>query len=400
MEIPSRVFDRQIGEMSLREIFEKGDDGGYINFDATEDRRTSRKKYRIALHQRYDKWSHQAKETIIESIFLNYIIGSLSFSQHVDHDRIGDFYYDIEDGQSRLTVIQEYLENKFSWMEKLFRELTDVQKNRFMDYKFPKEITTVSRTRGDTACIKDHYYENFDRINRGKALTDNDKYWCRKDKPMVKFAIDLIGRFNVDTGYSFMNTEKFGTVRDGKENREVLEKIVTMIGGILYQEYKKSFDRHINHYGTPLTQIIKKNVTDFMEFYKDIHDGMLEIQSREPGEKYFKSNFNNPGKFLGLIIMDYTTPRLDHTAWFHRSLPYLPTTLKKKKAMWVNILNIDRSSNNFMMGKQTLWMMDFTDGDRKNQEVSNISKRLERVVQFYNDKVDVSARYGIEYTEL
>ena len=144
MDIPRPVFDRQIGEISLRDIFEKDDDDEYIHFDATEDRRTSRKKYRIALHQRFNKWSHKAKETIIESIFLNYIIGSLSLSQHVDREHIGNFYYDIEDGQSRLTVIQEYIEDEFPYKGKVFSELTDSQKNRFMNYKFPKEITTVS----------------------------------------------------------------------------------------------------------------------------------------------------------------------------------------------------------------------------------------------------------------
>ena len=118
---------------------------------------------------------------------------------------------------------------------------------------------------------------------------------------------------------------------------------------------------------------------------------MLDIQPKESGEKYF-SNFNNPGKFLGLIIMDYTSPRKgdDGNEVSH----------EEKKEMWVNILNIDRASDNFMKGKQTLWMKGFTDGDRKNQEGSNIRKRLERVVQFYNDKVDVSKRFGVEYTEL
>ena len=391
MDIPRPIFDRQIGEISLRDIFEKDDDDEYIHFDATEDRRTSRKKYRIALHQRFNKWSHKAKETIIESIFLNYIIGSLSLSQHVDREHIGNFYYDIEDGQSRLTVIQEYIEDEFPFKGKVFSELTDSQKNRFMNYKFPKEITTVSRTRGDTAEIKDHYYENFDRINRGKELKDNDKYWCRKDKPMVKFAIDLINRFNGNSEYAFMKTDKFGVMKDGKENRDVLERIVTMIGGILYEKYKKSFDRQMKVFGKDMTQDKKNEVANFIEFYRHIYNEMLAIQPKESGEKYF-SNFNNPGKFLGLIIMDYTNERVDDDGD--------NVTLEEKKDMWVNMLNIDRVSDNFMMGKQTLWMMDFTDGDRKNQEVSNLSKRLERVVQFYNDKMDVSVRYSVEYTEL
>ena len=42
---------------------------------------------------------------------------------------------------------------------------------------------------------------------------------------------------------------------------------------------------------------------------------------------------------------------------------------KIKANMWMDIINIDRKSDNFMMGKKTLWMKDFTDGDRKNQDL-------------------------------
>lgn len=390
MDIPNRIFDRQIGEISLREIFEKDEYGNYINFDSTEDRETCKKKYRIPIHQRFNKWNIEAKETTIESIFYNYIIGSISLSQHVDTNN-SDFYWNIEDGQSRLSIIQEYLEDKFPYKEKSFSELNDTQKNRFLDYKFPKEMTTISRTRGDTITIKDHYYENFDRINRGKALTDNDKYWCRKEKPMVKFSINLINKFNSDDTYNFMNTGNFGKIKDDKVNRDVLEKIITIVGAILYGVYKKSFTRHREHYGNIITPDKKQMVYKFFDFYRSIHDGMLLKKPKKRQENYITKNFNNPGKFLSMVIMDFMNERQNENGDIISD--------RIKANMWMDIINIDRESENFMMGKKTLWMKDFTDGDRKNQEKLNISKRLDRVICFYDNKTIASERYLIEYKE-
>ena len=94
-------------------------------------------------------------------------------------------------------------------------------------------------------------------------------------------------------------------------------------------------------------------------------------------------HFNNPGKFLGMIVMDYKD----------RS-----TTPDYKKDMWVNILNINRSSDNFMKEKNTLWN-GFTDANRKNQEEENIRMRLNRVKEFYSNKQETSDNYHIEYNE-
>jgi len=385
--IPSRVFDRRIDSLTLREIFEMDEAGNYLKFDATEDRSTCCKKYRIALHQRYNKWGKCAKNTIIESIWLNYIIGSISLSQH--HDGSDGFYFDIEDGQSRLTVIQEYLTDKFSYCDKLFSETSSLQQNRFMDYKFPVEITTLPTTRGSgTTLIEDHYYENFDRINRGKPLSDNDKYWCRKDTVLVKFTINLILKFNTETGYEFMKTHMFGKKNnDGKVNRDVLEKIVTMVGAFLYGVYKKSYSRHMYKMRDDISQTNIIRFYDFMKFYKSIYDSMVHIMPREDNEQI---PFNNPGKFMGLIIMDYNDDTSIDSG-IVKGIPY-----DYKKDMWINILNIDRNSDDFMKGTQTLWN-GFVDADKKNQEKSNIETRLKRIRDFYIDREAIKAAHHIEF---
>lgn len=390
--IPSPVFERELGQIPIRELFARDGDGSYLNFDSTEDREKTQKKYRIPIHQRFNRWSSDDKQSLIASIFLNYIIGSISLSRH--HDGEMGFYENIQDGQSRLTVIQEYIEDKFRFKGLLFSELSEYDRNRFMDYKFSTDITVPSRIRGNTnLTLDDHYFVNFDRINKGKSLSDNDKYWCYKNKKLVEIAINLIE--DSKKNYDFMGVSKFGEKdKNGKVERKPLEEFVTFISALLNNIYKKSFDRNSEYLEykktrdpeeqgkKPYTKSDVEYVHDFMEFYKSIYDTMIEQMPSRKGEKV-KIHFNNPGKFLGMIVMDYKDES---------------TTSDYKKDMWVNILNINRSSDNFMKETYTLWT-GLTEANKKNQEEENIRTRLNRVKEFYANKQETASKYHIEYNE-
>lgn len=384
--IPSPVFERELGQIPLRELFAKDGGGTYLNFDSTEDRDQTKKKYRIPIHQRFNRWSSDDKQSLIASIFLNYIIGSISLSRH--HDGEMGFYENIQDGQSRLTVIQEYIEDKFRFKGLLFSELSEYDRNRFMDYKFSTDVTVPSRIRGNTnLTLDDHYFVNFDRINKGKSLSDNDKYWCYKNKKLVGIAINLIEDSKED--YPFMGVSKFGEKdKNGKVERKPLEEFVTFISALLNNIYKKSFDRNSEYLdvkksnGEYYSQVDIDYINGFMEFYKSIHDIMLEQMPPRQREKV-NIHFNNPGKFLGMIVMDYKEES---------------TTSDYKKDMWVNILNINRSSDNFMKETYTLWN-GLTEANKKNQEEENIRMRLNRVKEFYSNKQETASKYHIEYNE-
>ena len=75
--------------------------------------------------------------------------------------------------------------------------------------------------------------------------------------------------------------------------------------------------------------------------------------------------------------------------------------LDEKVNMWVNILNIDRSSENFMKGTGSLWY-NFTPANQKNQEQENIRARLDRIKEFYEDKEGAAVladEFNVEYVE-
>ena len=375
-EIPEAVFDRTLTTVTIGEIFRKDNDN-YINIETTHDRANTNKKYRIPIHQRHNKWKPDDKKTLIDSIWKNYIIGGISLSQQPDGRQV---YFNIEDSQSRLTVIQEYLDDKLKYKNKYFGELLDENRQRFYNYTFSVDTTVPTNhaieNEGITT-IDDHYYENFDRINRGKKLEDNDKYWCHKDKSIVSYSINLIDNFN--NNYSFMNTHDF----NGDTERKPLNNIVTIVGALIYGVYKNSYERHYERIGIPITDEMRQKVINFMNYYKSIHDGMFELHEKEVTEKF---QFNNPGQFLGMILYDFNEKVVDDA------------TQEESKNMWINILNINRFSDNFMKGKKTLWN-EFSDGDRKNQEKENLETRYNRIKEFYEDKVNVSRELRIEYTE-
>jgi len=123
-------------------------------------------------------------------------------------------------------------------------------------------------------------------------------------------------------------------------------------------------------------------LNDFMEFYESIYDTMISEMPRRSNEQM---PFNNPGKFLGMIIMHFKEDNDD-------------MELDEKVNMWVNILNIDRSSENFMKGTGSLWY-NFTPANQKNQEQENIRARLDRIKEFYEDKDSISDEFNVEYVE-
>ena len=380
--LPPKIFDREFGQLTLRQLFEKDADGNYVKFNALDDRKeVSGKRYRIPNHQRFNKFSDDDKHTLIDSIYRGYIIGGISVSRHISED---SFYFNIEDAQSRLTIIQSYLDDKFTYKGKLFSERNELEKSRLLDYSFHiEEVTALSSARRDNiTSIDDHYFEQFDRINRGKPLTDTDKYWAQKSKPLVVKAIHMIEIFKENPHFDFMSCSNWlKKDKEGRENRSQLSKICTLIGMLKNNTYKNSYSRHYDKLGEEITDNDSIYINDFINHYKKIHDKMYELLPKEGNEQILK--FNDPGKFMSMVVCDYKDDS---------------TSIQEKIDMWVNILNINRKSDNFMKGSQSLYN-GLTKADKGNQETNNIKERLNRIRSFYNDKENISNTFNIEYEE-
>jgi hypothetical protein len=146
------------------------------------DRVESTKKYRIPQHQRFASWPSAYKVALVDSVFCDYPIGAIIVTTHVDEFGI---FYNIQDGQTRLSALQEFATNRFKWDGRLYTDLSDEERCRFGSYTI--RVDNVQAAPGTSAaefdlCISDM----FERLNTSKPLSDNDKFHNKQSTPAMK----------------------------------------------------------------------------------------------------------------------------------------------------------------------------------------------------------------------
>ena len=374
-EIPSKVVKQEVlTPITLRELFEKDEDGNYIMFDSYE-RSNDTLEYCIPEHQRLPQWNNENKERLIETIFFNYPIGTITLSEYRKDD--GNIKYNIEDGQTRLSVLQQYFDNKFTCCGKNFEDLREFQKNSYLSYKIPRIVLRKC----DNVSEIEHecnIHDIFERLQYGKALSDADKIWNRNDKSIVVFAIDLIEKYKTDNNY--FNNKSFST-----EKRSILPEFTGIICAILYLD-DFSDKEYLTAYRFQCRFIMNKTITDtdkekvikFMDLYLEIITTAYSCQDDKLKAiiKETKLNFQKCNKFWGVILLDYLQNE---------------NTLNIEK--WTDIINITRLSKEFT---STIWN-GISKGERQNTTKKGINTRLKRLNDFYENKNAIAAEHGIKW---
>ena len=399
MNIPSKALERDfIQAISLRELFSKDDSSEFIKFNY-DDRSNTKLEYRIPDHQRFPQWSLKKKRKLIDSVFRNYTMTGLILSGNIDVDQESS-YYDIEDGQTRLSVLQEYYVNVFRYCENIeeaasvglkYSELSIECQDRFLDYKLSREVVKKTRTRPHDTQTS-HINEMFERLQEGMPLKDFDKYWNRSSDPLVSFAMELINHYR-DTDFGkHMDIKKF----NGNDRRR-LSDICGLISGVLYGgkdgEHDKhtspSFNLQFDIIRKPISIDAKKKVYDFCEYYSEIISRAYGEDNLPFKKGHLKQQFYNMNKIMGVILVDWKNNSEGH--WIDASM-----NEEKRKIMWIDIINIARISKNFMKGSATLWF-GFPKGDIQNTFLSNINKRIKRIHDFYQSDNNWRSAHKIEY---
>ena len=380
--IPTRVMRREfLTPISLRDLFEKDDEEkNYTKFNNCErynedNPHGSNLEYRIPDHQRTPQWDNNKKLDLIDTVFMGLTMSGIILSECYIN---GIRKYNIEDGQTRLSILQQFHSGNFQYKGIYFDDLKDKDKNRFLSYLIPREVLIKCENITEEE-HESYIHETFERLQNGKSLSDADKLWNRKEKPIVDFAIYLISKYKNDENY--LNTKTFST-----KNRGILPEVVAIICGVCFmdkfndKEYLTAYrfqHKFVNN--ETLTTIQKEKVIDFCDYYLNIISHTYTIKPIIDKEK--KINFYKCNKFWGTILMD----------WFNTD-----TTLEQKKNMWCNIINITRVSDEFM---NTIWN-GLKKGDRQNTTKTGISIRLERMYNFYNDKDTISREHGIKFVDV
>ena len=214
-------INRSTQQKKLGWLFEKNNDENYKRFNFMN-RTDNNMLFRIPDHQRFPNWSKDKKKLLIDSVLRNYPIHSIICSKHyeiLNRTNVKE-YYDIEDGQTRLSILQSYFNGDFPNEYGIyFEDLSPNIQRQFENYELSIEIITIDDENND-----DEIHEIFDRLQKGQPLKDCDKYWNWKDTPLVKYSLELINTKRLD---KYKGTTKFSSQ---KRNRlSDIEGMVSLI---------------------------------------------------------------------------------------------------------------------------------------------------------------------------
>lgn len=369
MEFPRSNIIRELGKtITLRTMFEKEEDK-FIRFD-NKKRQTSELEYRIPEHQRFPQWNKENKIKLIDTVIKDYTMSSLIVSQKYDIDN-HCVYYDIEDGQTRLSYLQDFVNGVFSYVlngeEYYFKEFSDTAKEKFLSYTLSIEV--IKKKPGVSEKEYDYEIEEiFERLQGGTPLNNDDKFWNRKDSPMVKLAIELFKNKKLKKYFSI---NKFDP-KNG--HRKKLSNICGLIGSILYESYTPSFKLQKDNIDTNIENSHKKLVDEFVDYYIDILDSCYTIIPKSK-EQYLK--FYSNAKLMCVIICDYNDRDYEN--------------IEYKKNMWIYVINKFRMNEDLLNGSCTIWNGLKNSEKQNTNQKEHIKIRVDRIRDFYNP----STRYEI-----
>ena len=391
---PVRAMTRTRQETTLGYIFEldysEDPQPRYFN---SKTRRQNGMKYRIPEHQRYPQWSSEQKNSLIDTVFRNYPMNGIVVSQHVEDNGI---YYDLEDGQTRLSNLQGFFLNEYPFTlddgtTMFYHELPRAEQRKFDSYRITLEILSDINEEGHDIS------EAFHRLQCGTPLKDKDLYWNRKDEyPLVKKAFTLINEPYWQSGY--MNTVKGIT----DKHRNHLPDIVTLIYAIINYNLKKSSEERPSKRKTfwkcfrvqvpelkiEISDADNARIEKFMTYLNEIiSDVYTELSpSTSPKEKVNK--WCNLAHQTGMILYEWLENETTDEE-----------VMEAHQEKWVEMINLDRRSGGLMFkGKKTMWN-GMTSTNKQNTADASIAARLERVNEFYDNREPTAATYSIIYNQ-
>jgi hypothetical protein len=386
---PDKLMTRVTRSETLGNIFEVNAEGEprYFNHKI---RTNDVIKYRIPEHQRYPQWNKEQKNLLIDTIFRNFPMSGVVVSQHVDVS--GKLYFDIEDGQSRLSNLQGFYMNEYPYKledgnEIYFKDIPRGKQRAFENYQiYIEEISDVSDY---------EISEAFERLQFGMPLKDKDLYWNRKvEYPYVSTAIALIDEpywLNV-----YMNTEK----KISDKNRGSLPDIVTFIYAMINfnkvkaehstrstrKTFWKSFRSQIRELNNEINVDDKRRIKEFLTYLNAIITAIYtSVSPRTEKPKENIKTWGSLARQTGLILYEW----LENEGETHQT----------NQEKWIQIMQLERRSGNFMFkGNKTMWN-GLKSSHKQNTDDDALDTRLSRVNEFFNDPEGISKKHGISYNE-
>lgn len=253
--------------------------------------------YRIPEHQRFYKWTLAQERLFIDSLIQNYPIHSIITTTRIDTTSPNpSIYYDVEDGQSRLTCCWKFANDRLTiiheGIETRFSELPQSIRTTISNYMIPFEelsFTQVLTRQREQAVISDIFI----RINYGKQLTHNDKYHACSHVPVMVVIRYLKQTLNVQM------RKYCGNVGGGK-SRLLLSDFAAVILAIAHGNMESlitSFSENYHLLNDPISDASVARVRRFFTMYFD----MLDTQG------FTGRSITKLPKFLGYCVYLFIT---------------------------------------------------------------------------------------------
>jgi hypothetical protein len=268
------------------------------SFRGEEERGTG--LYRVSEGQRYSKWTPQMKERLVDSVMTGFPIHALVISKQHNQE-----FFCIQDGQSRLNALQEFVMDKYTWSDKKFSELTGREQRVFLSYQVQCQIIHNPS--------KEQEADIFERLNSGKPLSDSDKFHNRSQTPVMLFINEL-----KTSSCLRDNISKFmGAIGEGKSR----ERLSDFTGAVLAIAYKSvhcistSYFKNQQYLKTDLTDAQKADVYAALTLYFETIASSLQNKVSRPKKIYGKLS-GMLGLFLYWRIMSPADANVDVWKWY------------------------------------------------------------------------------------
>jgi len=327
-------------------------------FDPTESRNLGTKlRYRIPAHQRFDSWSINQKKKLVDTILQDFIILPIIVTSHGD---VTGIYYNIQDGQTRLTALHEFANNKFPAFDgRFFKDLSEEERVRFMTYQI--DVKHIEKNRDTTEREFDEIIaEMFERLNSGKPLSDNDKFHARLSTQVMQ----LVESVKKSSEFGFL-IEKFcwlklgsGKSRTGlKEAAAIVLSVIQMSSDCITTSYALNGPRMV---ATEVNAADIERVHSFLRWYFVIIERAIPNVSKPK-----RAIFNKIPATLGCMLF----------SWIQSGRVGGSTD----DEMWVKFVKANHDHKNFL---DTLFAR-LTKGNRQNATTSDFNAKITAIVSAF-----------------
>ena len=257
-------------------------------------------------------------------------------------------------------VLQEFVldQNNIRWNGKLYSELTADDRAKFNNYVVQMDIFKKEKSMSQSE-FNMIICEIFERLNSGKPLADNDKYWNRKDTP----AMQLLNKIKNSAEFGPLIRKYMWNNLGGGKGRSGLNHFIGLVLGLL-NEQADCISTSFMQNGpvlmrTKVDEAGERRVTNFLRWYFGLLTDVFQFVDWS-----VKRSFGKLSGVCGLIAVD----------WIKN-----PVVARTHYDMWKRYVDLQYSRANF----ERRLFGELTNGNARNVTETAINARIDAVIQLY-----------------